>query len=501
MALAFGWNGSAQAQETRAPILTATVIRGAHAYTAIELLPTYQQHLGQPLSNPTVETIAASIRAKYAADGYAAPDLQLDAAQLSLGVLGIEVFEARITQLKVTGDLGPYTHHIDRLRTELVAMRPLNTATLQTALRRVRELPGLKVTIGTDRDPVIRNAFAVSLGATFDANDTSVRFTNRGTREVGRSFFIGQTAANGLFGLDLKAGAVVGLAETPREFRGGGLFIDTPLFASDARASLLAFRSLSDPTEKTGDAEVEYVHNRVSWIVGTPWRRVGKIELKSSGGVELDDLFIELRGSQAQADRERIASATTQMLWSASPTLQYFVAAGMRVGIDAFGAGMQSQLAVEPGRDDDFLLGTLQIVQLTRFASVWQARVDVLGQYSNDGLADRERFKIGGDHLGRGFEVPAISGDRGVGAKAELRRDLPTLTSSAGAVSSYAYYDFGAAWRNPHGNRESAASAGVGLSLHGKWANASIEFARPLTRADVDGFKHNTLFAELSASF
>ena len=39
-------------------------------------------------------------------------------------------------------------------------------------------------------------------------------------------------------------------------------------------------------------------------------------------------------------------------------------------------------------------------------------------------LPDSERFKIGGDRLGRGFEVAEIAGDSGIGAKIELRRDL-----------------------------------------------------------------------------
>jgi len=495
------WSEVARAQETSAPLLTAAIIRGADTYSSIELLSTYQAYLGQPITNPVVEAIAAALNAKYATDGYSPSELQLDTSQLALGVLGIQVFESRITQVKVSGDTGPYAKHIDKLRAELIAMRPLKTNKLQTSLRRVRELPGLRVDIGTDRDSAVRNAFIVTLDASFDAWSTNLRITNRGTRDVGPAFFIGQTSANGLFGLDLKAGAVLGLAETPREFRGGGVFIDTPVFASDRRANLLAFRSLSDPTEKAGDAGVDYIHNRISWIVSNPWRRWGAFEVKSSGGLELDDQYIKLRGTEVQADRERVVSANTQALWSPSLSMQYLASWGLRIGVDAAGAGLGSLLAVEPGRDEDFVVGTLQIVQLTRFAAVWQVRFDLLGQYSNDVLADRERFKIGGDHLGRGFEVPAISGDRGLGAKAELRRGLPILNSAAGEVATYAYYDFGAAWRNPRGDRESAASAGVGVSLQGERITASLEFARPLTRADIDGFKHNTLFGELSVNF
>ena len=47
---------------------------------------------------------------------------------------------------------------------------------------------------------------------------------------------------------------------------------------------------------------------------------------------------------------------------------------------------------------------------------------------------DSERFKIGGDRLGRGFEVAEIAGDRGIGGKLELRRDLMNTDGPLGRL-------------------------------------------------------------------
>src|SRR4029079_15102277 len=90
-----------------------------------------------------------------------------------------------------------------------------------------------------------------------------------------------------------------------------------------------------------------------------------------------------------------------------------------------------------------------------RFAERWTLRFDGFAQFSNDELPDSERFKIGGDRLGRGFEVAEIAGDRGLGAKLELRRDLVSTDSFLGRVSAYGFYDFGSGWEE--GRRGRAA--------------------------------------------
>ncbi len=95
----------------------------------------------------------------------------------------------------------------------------------------------------------------------------------------------------------------------------------------------------------------------------------------------------------------------------------------------------------------DFLLAQLNGTVYRRFATDWSTRFDAFAQHTGYVLPDSERFKIGGDRLGRGFEVAEIAGDRGVGAKLELRRDLLNSDGMFGRVSAYGFYDFGAAWK------------------------------------------------------
>ena len=110
----------------------------------------------------------------------------------------------------------------------------------------------------------------------------------------------------------------------------------------------------------------------------------------------------------------------------------------------------------------------MQASAYRRFADLWSVRFDGFAQNSGYVLPDSERFKIGGDRLGRGFEVAEIAGDSGIGGKLELRRDLMNTESFIGRLSAYGFYDIGAAWKQDAPGRESAATAGTGLAIAGR---------------------------------
>jgi len=116
-------------------------------------------------------------------------------------------------------------------------------------------------------------------------------------------------------------------------------------------------------------------------------------------------------------------------------------------------------------------------------------------------LPDSERFKIGGDRLGRGFEVAQIAGDRGVGGKLELRRDLLNTQTMIGRLSAYGFYDVASAWKQDQPGRESAATAGTGLAMQGAKLTGYLEVAAPISGPDIEGQYHASIFGELSYRF
>jgi hemolysin activation/secretion protein len=126
----------------------------------------------------------------------------------------------------------------------------------------------------------------------------------------------------------------------------------------------------------------------------------------------------------------------------------------------------------------------------------WSVRLDALAQQSAYVLPYNERFKIGGDRLGRGFEVAEIAGDQGLGAKIEVRRAL--LGAPLGRSSVYSFADAGTTWKQDVPGREAATTAGVGVAVQRGRTSVSLELAKPLTHPDVEGQKDLSLFAEVA---
>ena len=88
---------------------------------------------------------------------------------------------------------------------------------------------------------------------------------------------------------------------------------------------------------------------------------------------------------------------------------------------------------------------------------------------------------------GRGFEVAEIAGDRGVGAKLELRRDLSTPSRCSGASRRTASTISAPPGSRIGPGRESAATAGTGFAISGQSLTGYLEVAAPLTGPDIEG--------------
>jgi hemolysin activation/secretion protein len=220
-----------------------------------------------------------------------------------------------------------------------------------------------------------------------------------------------------------------------------------------------------------------------------------------SGTLEAEDFEIVRDTTELRQERLRVVQLGSRVGWRNAGRTQYLATVDIRKGLDEFGAGLQATDLIEDTRRADFLLTRLSLVRLTQINERWSLRFDTLAQHSGYVLPYSERFKIGGDRLGRGFEVTEIAGDRGAGVKAELRRSFAASSGLFGKPSIYGFYDIGATWNQDVGGRASAATAGLGIAAQAGRITGYLEVAKPLTRPDVEGRKSATVFAEISLPF
>ena len=488
------------AAKAPAPILTTVIVAGSTIYSTPRLFAAYRDQLGQPINRDNARAIVAALTGLYAGDGYVKPEIALDDSLTGRGVLRVQVYEAQVTRVVYEGDSGRFRDALERIGDGLEESRPLRNDDVPQALRRMREIAGLAVTATTRRDTATRNAFELVVDSDYSVIDGVVRMNNRGTDQVGPLFLLGQVFANGLFGKEEKIGLIFAAATDHDEYLGGGLYLDTPLGDSGLRANALLFSSHSAPNEAPVNLDDEYSRERATFKLSRPLRQAADFSLSTSLGLEADDLTIDRDGVAIREDRLRIAEAALRSGFRAGAT-QFSASLQLRKGFDSFGGGLQATDLADDPRRADFLLTQLSASAYRRFADRWSMRFDLFAQHTGYVLPDSERFKIGGDRLGRGFEVAEIAGDRGLGGKLELRRDLLNTESLIGRLSSYGFYDIGSAWKQDRPGRESAATGGLGLAMQGAKITGYLEVAAPITGPDVEGKRRASVFGELSYRF
>ncbi|HEU4781573.1 MAG TPA: ShlB/FhaC/HecB family hemolysin secretion/activation protein [Steroidobacteraceae bacterium] len=488
-----------QITATSAATLTTVIVNGSTLYSPPQLFAAYRDQLGRPLSREAARAILGGLADLYVRDGYVKPELALDDALAARGVLRVQVFEAQVTSVIYEGD-GRFSDALDTIGAQLENARPLRKDDVAQALRAMRQFAGLAVTATTRRDPVIRNAFELLVKTDYSPVEGVVRMNNRGTNQAGPMFLLGQLFANGLLGGREKLGLIFAAAADHEEYLGGGLYADTALGSGGTRVNALLFRSHSAPNEAPVNYDDEYTRERATFRITKPVQLPSDLALNASFGFEADDLTIDRSGAEIRDDRLRIVEGALRASWRAGTT-QLMANLQLRQGLDALGSGLQSTFLLDDPRRADFIVTLMQATAYRRFADRWSVRVDAFAQNSGYVLPDSERFKIGGDRLGRGFEVAEIAGDSGLGGKLELRRDIINTDTLVGRLSAYGFYDIGAAWKQDLPGRESAATAGSGLAIQGAALTGYLEVAMPLTGTDIEGKRRASVFAEISYRF
>jgi hemolysin activation/secretion protein len=483
-----------------APLATV-VVDGASVYSAPRLFAAYRDRLGQPLTPDAARAVASAVVAMYEQDGFVKPEVVIDDSLGGRGMLRLRVHEAQVTRVIFTGDSGRFADALEEIAARLQAARPLRKDDLPEALRAMRRIAGLSINVSTRRDPHLRNAFELLVQAKFTAVEGMLSMNNRGTEQVGPEFLLGQVFLNGLWGRDQKLGLIFASASDPWEYLGGGLYFDSALGQDGTRGNLLLFRSRSAPNERPVNYDETYLRERTSLRVSHPLRQDADCSLTLDAAFDASDLTINYRGVEFRDERLRVVEGGLRAGWRGAASFQYSANLQIRKGLNGFGAGLQALDLADDPRKVDFLLTQFGGTVYRRFATDWSLRLDGFAQFTHDVLTDDERFKIGGDRLGRGFEVAEIAGDRGLGGKLELRRDLTDGDGPLGRLSAYAFYDIGAAWKNDRDDRESAATAGTGLGISGATLSGYLEVASPLTGTDIEGKRHASIFAELSYRF
>lgn len=480
-----------------APTLGATVIQGSAVFKPGELFAAYRDHLGQPVAERTAADIAEAVRGMYARAGFARPGYKILDDGTESGIVRIRLVEVRISRVDWSGSAGPFDDEIRGMADALPTDSAVKPAAIRDLLSRARRMPGVSVEADTRLDEQ-GTGIVLDLDSSYRPIEGSLKLSNRGTREIGRNLAFAQGAANGLFGRENQVGLYAGTSEEGDAYRSGGIFGTAALGAAGTSARLVAgVSSLNlDGTSGLEEHDREMLRLRVTH----PLFRAGERTASLWGAVEMENLDIAIGGAVLREDRLRSALAGAGLGWKRG-TVQYYASLELEQGITGLGGGVHTVTDPDDPRRADFTIARARLVRSAKLGDAWSLRWDGYAQHSPHILPATKRFKVGGNRIGRGFEAAAISGDRGVGNTVKLTRRLGEFADWRQHSTVYAFYDLGTTWREDGGGRESAASAGLGVSFRAAWLSGHLELAKPLTHPDEDGTRDAKVFAEITMRY
>ncbi len=459
-------------------------IRGVAIDGATAFAPAQLQSIVGDLAGPAtplgrVEAARAGLLGLYRESGYVFTTV--DAALHADGTLHFVIGESQVTEVLLDGDIGPAGAQVLRFLDHLRQVRPLDVASLERWLLLAKDIPGVAL------QPVLRPAGTGAGALTLVARVSRQAVTgyisadNRAGRGTGpeqalavlqlNSFTtFGERTELSLFGA-ARFSQLFGQASS--ELYAGGSGLKVRLYAGHGYARPSGVLSGIGYQGLTTIAGIGATYPLIR-------RRAYSLTLDSAFDATESDTDIDSFGgttTRLSHDALRVLRAGAvgalydRLLGDDRPGANQLTLR-LSQGLDAFGAASNARAGTTVG----FTKIVFDATRVQTLFTPWEGasvalQGTVAGQWSNDVLPLAEKFYLGGARLGRGFFAGQVTGDRALGASAELQLTTGLDTSMFGTAlrlqpTVYGFYDWGQSWENQAVDANRRLSAfGVGLRV------------------------------------
>lgn len=457
----------------------AVSIDGATAFGGPVLQPMVADLVGPAIPLGRVEAARAGLLGLYRDSGYVFTTV--DAVLHADGTLHFVIGESQVTEVLLDGDIGPAGAQVLRFLENLRQVRPLDVASLERWLLLAKDIPGVAL------QPVLRPAGtgggALTLVAKVRRQAVSgyVSADNRADRVTGpeqalavvqlNSFTsFGERTELALFGA-ARFSQLFGQASSEFYVAGNGLRVRLYGGHGYARPSgvLSGIGYQGETTIAGAGATYPLIRRRAySLTLDAAFDTIeSDTDINSFGGTTTRLSHDSLRVLRVGA----VGALYDQVLGEGRQGANQLTVR-LSQGLDAFGARSNARTGATVG----FTKIMFDATRVQTLFTPWEgASVAVqgtlAGQWSNDVLPLAEKFYLGGARLGRGFFAGEVTGDRALGASAEVQlTSLFNATWFGTAVqlqpTLYGFYDWGHSWENQavDANRR-LRSFGVGLRV------------------------------------
>ena len=442
--------------------------------------------VGKPLPISVLCEIRDAVATDLRRRGYVAA-VQVPAQRIEGGVVRFEVLYARLTAVRVRGDVGRNEAQIARYLNKLVTGEVFNRVAAERYLLLARDLPGMDVRLQLKPAGGAPGEMVGEVSVRRRAVEADLVVSNLAPSQTGP--FGGQVRLqlNGLTGLGDHS--FVSYYATP-DFSEQHVLQAGHDFAIGGEGLRLGGRVTHAWTSPDLGAAVPPVEARVFFAnleLSYPLKRSQAATLTGRGGLDLVNQRVSFNAAPLSRDQLRVAYLRLDGEWQdlrgrgPGGTSGWRLGANLEVrqGIDMLGATLDCsrdvRLCGRAGVVPPSLITGSPTATVVRFGGLAELRmgkaltavVQPRAQLASGGVYGFERFALGNYTVGRGYEPGVLTGDDGAAVSLELRHDAITLSEDWKlAVQPYVFADAGWAWSRGVGpalaNPVSLVSAGGG---------------------------------------
>lgn len=365
--------------------------------------------------------------------------------------LTLEIVAAKLAEIRVVGDAGPYAPTITERLAKLYQMDPLNERTTERILLLANDIPGLNLNMSLRPAGTTPGEVVGSVAVDYRPWAFFVNARNYNATQIGRETVFGRFEYYGL----------TGLADTT--FIGASSTLDFEeqvivqaghefgLNSSGTRVGANFTYAWSKPSIANLNLATDTALGRIE--IKQPLVRSPSLFVDASGGFDYIDQSTNVGIADLSKDALRVLFLRGDLLkrklrYDGSTALRIAGFAELRQGISVFGAtetgpfGFSATDGISASRP----FGNAQAfiarggLDLYGSAGRFAMRVRGEGQWTNDPLLNFDEYAVGNLTIGRGYDPGANSGDKALAFSVEPM--VTVIKTPTFDLQAYAFYDW-----------------------------------------------------------
>lgn len=451
---------------------------------------------------------ASALEDKYRERGFFLVRVFIPPQQVNNGIFKVRVIEGFVSNVFVEGSNAAMNDKVKAYAQALTGLRPIDLPSLERILLMINDIPGIAGT-AVLRPGATLGASELVLSVSQVKNSHVGMFSNTGSNTTGPYSMSYMGSINQPFNSlgQLSVGLTVG-GNASNSYTGLASVNARYSQAVGSRGLIVSFggsRSAARPRGYLEDLDIVSNAYSISPRMRYPLQRSRASSVYLDAGLAINRSETTALGDILTSDRSTVSDVA--LSWSlngwldGTQTMGLVVSRGLRL-LGAFDKDAATPSAA--GFDPEFLKYVMTFQRLQPLPNRFSARMQAIGQATQNTLLAGEQIVFGASTIGRGYTPAIIAGDRGIGAMLELRYDLPNAaTERISTPQLYLSRDWAGTRSAAGDTHASLRSDAIGVRfVIDRKTTADFRLARSHQQIDTnDPNRNSKLFMEFVTQF